>query len=129
MVDRHIRLPGRFTRGDFSEWIQRFEICSAANEWDPDAMARKLPTLLKKEALVCWLDLPAETKKIYKDVNNLLIEKLKPSGFVAVAEFQARKLRPVENALLYVHELKHLLEMLCLILMRTDRTGSCFNSY
>ena len=25
--------------------IQRFEICSAANEWDPDAMA---PTLLEE---------------------------------------------------------------------------------
>ena len=46
--------------------IQRFEICSVANEWDPDMMARNLPTLLEKEALVCWLDLPAETKKIYK---------------------------------------------------------------
>ena len=40
MVDRHISVPGRFTGGDFSEWIQRFEICSAANEWDEDAMAR-----------------------------------------------------------------------------------------
>ena len=46
-------------------------------------MARKLPTLLEKEALVCWLDLPAKTKKIYKDVKLLLIEKLRPSGFVA----------------------------------------------
>ena len=47
-------------------------------------MARKLPTLLEKEALVCWLDLPAETKKIYKDVKRLpLIEKLRPNGFVA----------------------------------------------
>ena len=76
MVDRHISVPGHFTRGDFSE---RFEICSVANEWDPDAIARKLPTLLEKEALVCWLDLPAETKKIYKDVKRLLIQKLRPS--------------------------------------------------
>ena len=110
MVDRHISVPGRFTGGDFSEWIQRFEICSAANEWDEDAMARKLPTLLEKEALVCWLDIPAETKKIFKDVKRLLIETLRPSGFVAFAEFQARKLRPGETALLYVHELKRLLE-------------------
>ena len=110
MVDRHISVPGRFTGGDFSEWIQCFEICSAANEWDEDAMARKLPTLLEKEVLVCWLDIPAETKKIFKDVKQLLVEKLRPSGFVAFAEFQARKLRPGETALLYVHELKRLLE-------------------
>ena len=70
-------------------------------------MARKLPTLLEKEALVCWLDIPAETKKIFKDVKRLLVEKLRPSGFVAFAEFQAR---PGETALLYVHELKRLLE-------------------
>ena len=73
-------------------------------------MARKLPTLLEKEALVCWLDIPAETKKIFKDVKRLLVEKLRPSGFVAFAEFQARKLHPGETALLYVHELKRLLE-------------------
>ena len=77
MVDRHISVPGRFAGGDFSEWIQRFEICSAANEWDEDAMARKLPTLLEKEALICWLDIPAETKKIFKDVKRLLVEKLR----------------------------------------------------
>ena len=46
-----------------------------ANEWDPDVMA---PTLREKEALVSWLDLPAETKKIYKDVKRLLIKKLRP---------------------------------------------------
>ena len=57
--------------------IQRLEICSAANEWDPDVMA---PTLLEKEALVCKLDLPAETKKIYMDVKRLLIQKLRPRG-------------------------------------------------
>ncbi|KAL5516994.1 hypothetical protein EMCRGX_G002458 [Ephydatia muelleri] len=92
MIDRHISVPGRFTGGDFSEWIQRFEICSMANEWDEDAMARKLPTLLEKEAL------------------RLLIDKLRPSGFVTLAEFQARKLSRGEIALLYVHELKRLLE-------------------
>ena len=62
-------------------------------------MARKLPALLELEALVHWLDLPAETRKIYKDVKRLLIEKFRPSGFVAFAEFQARKLRPGETAL------------------------------
>ena len=43
-------------------------------------------------------------------MKRLLIEKLRPSGFVAFAEFQARMLRPGETALLYVHELKRLLE-------------------
>ena len=60
--------------------------------------------------MVCWLDIPAETKKIFKDVKRLLVEKLRPSGFLAFAEFQARKLRLGETALLYVHELKRLLE-------------------
>ena len=98
MVDRHISVPGRFTGGDFSEWIQRYEICSAANEWNEDAMARKLPTLLEKEALVCWLDIPAETKKIFKDVKRLLVEKLRPSGFVAFAEFQSTEATSWRNS-------------------------------
>ena len=111
MVDRHISVPGRFTGGDSVSGFSVLRLAHAvANEWDEDATARKLPTLLEKEALVCWLDIPAETKKIFKDVKRLLIEKLRPSGFVAFAEFQARKLRPGETALLYVHDLKRLLE-------------------
>ena len=74
MIDRHISVPGRFTVGDFSEWIQRFEICSAANELDEDAMARKLPTLLEKKR---WY---AGSTFLQR---RLLIEKLRPSGFVA----------------------------------------------
>ena len=55
-----------------------------AIEWDADAMARKLhvAALLENEVLVCWLDIPAETKKICKDVKRLLIEKLMPSRFI-----------------------------------------------
>ena len=39
-----------------------------------------------------------ESLVIIKDVKRLLLEKLRPSGFVAFAEFQARKLRPGENS-------------------------------
>ena len=67
------------------------------------------PTLPEKEASVSWLALPAETKKIYKDVKRLLMKKLRPRSLSLFAEFQARKLRPGETALLSVHELKHLL--------------------
>ena len=51
------------------------------------------------------------SKKIFKDVKRLTTDReVEASGFVAFAEFQARKLRPGETALLYVHELKRLLE-------------------
>ena len=70
-------------------------------------MARKLPTLLEKEALVSWLDLPAETNKIYKDVKRLLIEKLRPS--VPSTE-TASCMEKQHCCTLYVHELKRLLD-------------------
>ena len=63
MENRHVSLPGRYTDGDFTHRLERFEICAAANEWDKKTRALKLPTLLEKKALVAWLSIPEETRK------------------------------------------------------------------
>ena len=78
-------------------WLERFEICAAANEWDKKTRALKLPTLLEKEALVAWLSIPEETRKDYEEVKQSLSSALKPNQFSSFAEFQARKLRPGET--------------------------------
>ena len=43
-------------------------------------------------------------------VKEKLVAKLRPSGFVSLDEFNARKLRTDESPSLYRHELKKLLE-------------------
>ena len=44
------------------EWLQRFELCSAANGWKEETKAVKLPTLLEGDALAVWLDLNEDEK-------------------------------------------------------------------
>ena len=110
MENRHVSLPGRCTDGDFTDWLERFEICASANEWDKKTRALKLPTLLEKEALVAWLSIPEETRKNYDEVKQSLCSALKPKQFSSFAEFQARKLRPGETVQMYLHHLQRLLE-------------------
>ena len=110
MENRHVSLPGRYSDGDFTDWLERFEICAAANEWDKKTRALKLPTLLEKEALVAWLSIPEETRKDYDEVKRSLCSALKPNQFSSFAEFQARKLRPGETVQMYLHHLQRLLE-------------------
>ena len=50
-------LPKPFSRGNVSEWLQRFDICCEANSWNDDIRVKKLPTLLEGEALAIWLEL------------------------------------------------------------------------
>ena len=62
---RHISLPSCFSHGNFADWLERFEICAAANAWQEDTMALKLPTLPEGEALVAWLGISADTRTKY----------------------------------------------------------------
>ena len=80
-TEHHICLRSRFTEGDFTNWLEWFEICAAANKWDKDTMALKLPTLLKKEALVLWLEIPSQTRNDYDMVKKLLKNALKLNEF------------------------------------------------
>ena len=89
---RHISLPKPFAPGDVSEWCQRFEICSKANEWNNATMALKLPTLLEGEALAVWLELTDEQKKDYKAAKKELVAKMAPMGFASLEDLHRRKL-------------------------------------
>eukprot|EP00731_Ephydatia_muelleri_P036312 Em0234g3a len=107
---RHISLPSCFSQGNFADWLERFEICAAANAWQEDTMALKLPTLLEGEALVAWLAIPGKTRGDYCATKQALKNALKPTEFSAFAKFQSRKLRPGETVHMYAHHLKRLLD-------------------
>ena len=80
----HISIPKSFCDGYAREWFQGFEICCAANQWNDEAKARKLPTLLEGEALAIWLELSEEQKADYKVAKEQLIEKMVPTEFVSL---------------------------------------------
>ena len=105
MAAGHISVPKLFCDRDACKWFQGFEICCSANQWNDEAKARKLPTLLKGEALVTWLELSEEQKDDYKVAKEQLIKKMAPTEFVSLEEFHSRKMRPGEAIALYLHDL------------------------
>ena len=106
MAAGHISVPKSFCDRDAREWFQRFEICCSANQWNDEAKARKLPTLLEGEALAIWLELSKEQKADYEVAKEQLIKKMAPTEFVSLEEFHSRKMQPGEAIALYLHDLK-----------------------
>lgn len=106
----HYSVPKPFSSGDAVEWLQRFELCSAANGWKEETMAVKLPTLLEGEALAVWLDLNEDEKTTYDTAKKRLIEALMPMGFTVLDKFQTRRLQPGEALSVFCHDLRKLLE-------------------
>ena len=80
MATAHVSIPKSFSGGDAREWFQKFEICSDANSWDGAKKAKKLPTLLKGEALAAWLELikKEDEKTDFDMMKAKLIKKLVP---------------------------------------------------
>ena len=97
MAAGHISVPKSFSDDDAHEWFQRFEICCAANQWNDEAKARKLPTLLEGEALAIWLELSEEQQADYKVAKKQLIEKMVPTEFVSLEEVARRSYRPLSS--------------------------------
>ena len=109
MASKHVSLPSAFSEGDPTEWFKRFEICSAANDWDDAMQAKKMPTLLEGEALAVWLDLSEDDQKNYSEAKKKIIARLAPMSFVSLDDFHARRLRPGESLPVFVHSLKSIL--------------------
>lgn len=107
---KHISLPAPLLDGDAVESFQRFEICCRANDWCDEMKAKKLPTLLKGEAIAVWFELTSEEQESYSTAKEKIIEQMTPARFVSLADFQKRILQPGEPLSVFAHELKWLLE-------------------
>ena len=106
MASKHVSIPKSFTDGDAQEWFQCFEICAAANEWTDATKLLKLPTLLKGEVLVVWLEFYTESTADYTTAKKNLNSKMALTEFVSLEEFHSHKLRLGEAIALYLHDLK-----------------------
>ena len=110
MVEKHVALPRSFSGGrGFDEWIQKFEICAVANDWDEAKQAKKIPTLLEGEALMTYLELSDGDKNNYGRIKAALAAEFVPDAtrFQAMKEFEGRKQMPGETPHAYLFVLKH----------------------
>jgi hypothetical protein len=111
--EKHIALPKCFSGdSDFDEWIVKFEICAAANTWNSQTQAKKLPTLLEGDALMVYLEVPEGQRNDYSVIKAALKKEFLPheSRFQAMTEFEGRKQFPGESAHAFLFNLKRLLD-------------------
>ncbi|KFD49059.1 hypothetical protein M514_10107, partial [Trichuris suis] len=73
-----LSLPEPFADGDFAQWIRHFELCASANGWQDTIKAKKLPTLLKGDALLMFFELPEQVRNNYQDLVDALKAQLNP---------------------------------------------------
>lgn len=106
----HFSVPKSFSSGDVAEWFKRFDICSAANKWNEETKALKLPTLLEGEALAIWLALDEEVQEDYEKVKVKMTKTLLPTEFLTLEQFHQRKLIPGEPLSVFIYDLKKLLQ-------------------
>ena len=106
---KHISLPRIFSEGDPTEWFKRYEICCSANDWN-EMKAKKLPTLIEREALVTCVELTAEQQVSYDQAKKNILERMGPVWFVSMDDFHRRRLLPGESLPVYCHELKRLID-------------------
>ena len=97
MTDKHVSLPRLFQNGDIQQWVQKFEICAAANGWNDRTKA------LEGEVLAVFLEMKEEDKSNYQKVRR----RWKTSSclrkqFQAMKEFETRKQLPGESPHLFL---------------------------
>ena len=111
MAERFVSLPQIFENGNVEEWLQRFEICADANNWKDKERALRIPTLLEKEALVVYLELPGELRKDYNSIKRALLDSFHPreARFIALNQFESRKMLPGESPQEFLYSIKQLL--------------------
>ena len=111
MAERFISVPRIFGSGDIEEWLQRYEICAAANGWKEEEKALRLPTLLDKEAFAVYMEFHEELKKDFRGIKEALLKYFRPpeSRFIVLHEFESRKNLPGESPQEFLYSLKQLL--------------------
>ena len=113
MVEKHVSLPKPFSEGDLNLlWLSRFEICAAANGWNDEVKAAKLPTLLEGEALAVFLELEQDAhRKDYQMIKQYLQKAFHPveAQFSVLQQFEKRRLLPGESPRMFLHNLRRTL--------------------
>ncbi|KFD51252.1 hypothetical protein M513_07852 [Trichuris suis] len=106
-----LSLPDPFRGGDFAQWLAHFELCAVANGWSDVVKARKLPTLLKDDALLIFFELPEETRLSFESLTSELKTRLNPAGAQSLAfrEFERASLQPGETFRAFAARLRQLL--------------------
>jgi len=95
--------------GDFSAWVERFEVVSRLQKVTD--LANLLPLFLTGGAFAVYQGLSDAAKADYSEVKRALTAAFSPDCFKAYAELSSRQLRANESIDVYASELTRLLSL------------------
>ena len=73
-----LALPEPLKDEDARSWFKRFEVCSAADDWNDQKKLLRLPTLLRGRAWAIFDSLPDASTDSYANLKAALLERLSP---------------------------------------------------
>ena len=77
-----IALPNKFDDGDLVSWLDSFDVCATANNWNDENRLRRLPTLLTGRAFAIFQRLPNNQKDTLAHLRDALIAAFLPTNSV-----------------------------------------------
>ena len=106
-----VALPNKFDDGDVVSWLDSFDVCAAANNWNDDARLRRLPTLLVGRAFAVFQRLGDQQKDTLAHLRESLIAAFLPEEQrgARYSEFDSCTLKDGEAVEVFAHRLESLL--------------------
>lgn len=106
-----LSLPNKFDDGDIVSWLDSFDVCARANNWNDDNRLRRLPTLLTGRAFAVFQRLPDGQKDTLAHLRAALIAAFLPEEQrgVRYSEFDTCSLKEGESVEVFAHRLESLL--------------------
>ena len=106
-------IPSRFEDGNIVEWLDTFEVCAVANQWDDAARLRRLPTFLGGRAFAVFRRLGDGRRDTIAHLRQAVIETFLPAEErgARYQEFDTCSMNASESVDKFVYRLEQLLAM------------------
>ena len=103
-------IPSNFEDGNIVGWLDKFNVCATANQWDDAAKLRRLPTFLSGRAFAIYSRFGNNQKGNIQNLQNALLEAFLPpeARGARYLEFEACSKKPDESVETFVYRLEQL---------------------
>ena len=110
-VQTGLALPNKFDDGDLASWLQSFDVCAAANNWNDENRLRRIPTLLTGRAFAVFQRLLDGQKDTLAHLRENLTAAFLPGEQrgARYAEFDSCMMKDNESVEVYAFRLETLL--------------------
>ena len=105
-----ISIPSNFEDGNIVGWLEKFNVCATANQWDDATKLRRLPSFLNGRAFAIYSRFDNNQKGTIQNLTNALLEAFLPpeARGARYMEFELCTKKSDESVDAYVYRLEQL---------------------